>query len=208
MAIMRLGHEMSCIGTEADRWVDEAATWLVRGFDKEFEDGPDNPQDKREHLTQAFETVEKEWGHLDPFQALGQALDPDRDPDNLKSAKRASECDVRDERRKRFGREELTIVLDESAAEPNRGGVLPVDRAFLETWRRNIRQQEHDEDVRHVLRDVCNDHPALKLEAYADARMDNKNQKNAAKATGISTRTARKYEELLKAAFGPTFFQN
>ena len=183
-AIIRLGRELSRLGTSADHWVVPAARSYGGGEDR---------------ISQAFFTVDKEWGGLDPFQALRRAL-----LGKLDIAKTAVERDRLDDRRKQRRHRRVTIQFNEQDRDAASQAVRnQVERQRAESYRQREQQNRHDAELRSAIAAMCDRHPALKLSAYFDALEDGKNQKQAASEAGISARTARNYDALFREAFGP-----
>ena len=173
-AILRLGHELSRLGTQANRWVEAAAGSYGR-----------------ERISQAFVTVDEEWGDLDPFEALGRAL-----RGRLNIATTAIRGDLIDEYRKLHPKREVT-PKQEVTIEFQKNG------AGAERSRREREGHLHvRSELDSALRALRREHPLLKLDSYVDALMDGKNQKEAAAAAGVSPRTARSYETVLRGALG------
>ena len=184
-AIIRLCHELSRLGTQAGHWVEQAA----RSFGKKRFTG-------ESRFTQALFTVEKEWGHLDPFEMLTMAL-----CGTLDVARSAVQRDDIDDWRKQNRRREITFQFDEQ--DESQADASQVARLSTEAFDRHEKQADHDSEVRLAIRNLCREHQALKLDAYIHARMDGANQKEAAAAADITSRTARKYDRLLEKCLGP-----
>ena len=151
--------------------------------------------------TEQFVVVERKWGHLDPLAALSAALDGQLDIAPRAVADRLSrQAETKDTQHAHetlfdFHDEEARLDDDDGDSSRDTSTRHLVSKFIQLTDRRRVK----DEELAAALTAIeADEHVHPHLRQYVSARRSGRNQKQAAAALGVTTRTARNYQKRLR----------